>query len=243
MKYQDMILQMWRLTLSSIDVTIKALSRLAYQFQDSDKFKAFLTAFLDEFQYLQDQNENLKTLRYLNTAQGVQLDGIGEILGLTRPTRPVDVAGLFGFVDDDTAKGFGILSNPDIGGNFWDGTQAVVLIGDDLYRLLLRAKAIENQTAMIVDDTTRLISFMFGDIEVRYFLTTNLSPRYDIGKFLDDFEVSLLADLPILIGISDVTYFAMYDAESFGFSDDPDAFGFSDITDTSLGGPFAKIIT
>lgn len=218
------------------------LSRLAYQFEASEKFKAFISAFLAEFDELDISELQLLNERYLDTSVGAQLDGIGEIVGLQRPEKDVDVAGIFGFVDDLTAIGFGTILDSDIGGNFWDGTSQSVLIGDDLYRLLIRAKIIENQTAMTVDDTTRLISFTFSDIPVRYFLTTNLKPRYDIGKFLSSFEASLLDDFPILIGIDTIEYHTYSETIPFGFDADPDTFGFGDITDTDIGGNFSKII-
>ena len=224
---------------------VDGLNRLAYQFKGSPNIAATFGAALAQFEELRIVDADLKLLRYLDSSVGAQLDGVGEIIGLERPTKPIDDLGLFGFEFDTTAKGFGDISDSDLGGNFWDGSPAdEALIGDDLYRLLIRAKIIKNQTAMTVDDTTRLISFMFGGVPVRYFSVTNLTARYDIGKILDQFDLSLLEDLPLLIGIGDVTYHAVYDAEnSFGFDSDPNALGFGDINDTDTGGIFAKIIT
>ena len=226
----------------SNDIIIKGLSRLAYQFEDSVNFKSFIETFLRQFQDLEISNLQLLNERYLNTAVGKQLDGIGEIVGLERPEKDKDLAGIFGFKFDLTALGFGDINDPDIGGNFWDGVSSKVLIGDDLYRLLLRAKIIKNQTAMTVDDTLRLISFTFGNIDVRYFLTTNLKPRYDIGKILTPFEISLLPDLPVLIGIDIVEYHIVPEFDAFGFDGDPDALGFGDINDPNVGGNFSEII-
>ncbi len=228
----------------SDEVIIKGLSRLAYQFEGSENLKGFLESFLQQFQDLQISELQLLNERYLDTAVGKQLDGIGEIVGLERPEKDVDLAGIFGFLDDPSSLGFGTLLDSDIGGNFWDGTSQKVLIGDDLYRLLIRAKIIKNQTAMTVDDTTRLISFTFSDVKVRYFLPVNLSPEYHIGKFLTPFEISLLEDFPILIGIEDVSYHSMYDEEPFVFAedDDPTGLGFGDLNDPNVGGNFAKLI-
>ena len=226
----------------SNEVVEKGLSRLAYQFKDSIKFKGFLEAFLQEYQELDVSGLQLLNERYLDSAEGVQLDGIGEIVGLGRPLKDVDVAGLFGFLLDTTSIGFGTFVDLDLGGNFWDGTITQVLIGDDLYRLLIRAKIIENQTAMVVDDTLRLVSFTFGNVEVRYFLVINLQPRYDIGKILDQFEESLLDDLPILIGLGDITYHS-YAEDAFSFLGDISGSGFTDLFDTDLGGQFSKILT
>jgi len=225
-------------------VTEKGISRLAYQFTDSEKLKGFLTAFLTEYEELHTSGLVLLNDRYIDTAYGVQLDGIGEIVGEPRFLAALDEVGAFGFLDgtfvggggrltdeggvdiddglggffdtgtssgeapDATARGFGDLYNPDVGGNFWGGDTNYVLVGGDQYRLLIRAKIIKNQTAMTVDDTTRLISFLY-DVPVRYSLPVNLNPVYEIQKVLDSFEVSLFAKLPLLIGLNSVEYIGL----------------------------------
>lgn len=68
----------------------KGVSRLAYQFKTSEKLIDFLEAFLSEFDELAVSAEDLLTLRYLDTAEGVQLDGIGEIVGIERPVGFTD---------------------------------------------------------------------------------------------------------------------------------------------------------
>lgn len=225
------------------NVVEKGMSRLAYQFKNSVKFQEFIEAFLAEYEELRISGLQLLNERYLNDAVGVQLDGIGEIVGLPRPEKAVDIAGLFGFLDDPTALGFGDVDDSEIGGNFWDGISATVLIGDNLYRLLIRAKIIENKTAMTVDDTLRLISFTFDNARVRYFQSAFLEPRYDIIKNLTPFEEGLLNDFPVLIGIDDVEYHTYSDGV-FSFYGDPDptGLGFGDITDANVGGIFAKVV-
>lgn len=227
----------------SDEVIEKGLLRLAYQFKSSTKFQNFLEVFLQQLQDLKISELQLLNERYLNTAVGLQLDGIGEIIGLSRPEKAVAVAGLFGFLDDPTALGFGDITDTEIGGNFWDGVSNLVLIGDNLYRLLIRAKIIENKTAMIIDDTLKLISFTFDGAIIRYFQSPFLEPRYDILKDLTIFEEGLLADLPVLIGINKVEYHT-YPPGAFSFYDDPDptGLGFGDITDVNIGGIFAKIV-
>ena len=209
----------------------------------SENFKSFIEAFLIEYDELQTSGLQLLNERYINTAVGVQLDGIGEIVGLIRPTETLDTVGAFGFNDDPTALGFGTLLDPDIGGNFVLLGATEQPIGDNLYRLLLRAKIIENQTPMNVDDTTRLISFTFSGVSVRYTLPSNLHPQYAIGKFLTQFEASLLSDFPILIGIDSVEYHMHSETTPFGFDGDDDAFGFGTLADSNIGGNFASILT
>ena len=220
----------------------KGLSRLAYQFENSTKLRGFLDAFLQQYNDLQTSELQLLNERYLNVAIGVQLDGIGEIVGLPRPEKDIDVVGAFGFLDDTTALGFGTLTDPTIGGNFIRLGDTKTLIDDTLYRLLIRAKIIKNQTAMTVDDTLRLISFTFSGVKVRYFLSENLKPRYDIGKFLDAFEADLVNDFPVLIGIDEVEYHSYSETTPFGFDGDPDVLGFGTLTDPDIGGNFSTIL-
>lgn len=73
----------------------KAITRLAYQFKDSTTFNLFLEAFLAELDELDLVEEQLRELRYLDTAFGAQLDGIGEIVGISRPTSYTDEQYLF----------------------------------------------------------------------------------------------------------------------------------------------------
>lgn len=221
----------------------KGLRRLAWQFTDSLNFKAFIEAFLSELKELDDSGEQLLLERYLDTAVGAQLDGIGEIVGLPRPTAPNTEPGFFGFVNDPTALGFGDLYDPLLGGHFISFDLYRVIIDDDTYRHLIRAKIIKNQTAMTVEDTIRLISFLYGEVEVRYFLEVNLLPRYDIGKILSDFEKELLETfLPTLIGIDKVNYHTVYTSTPFSFAEDINGLGFGDINDPLLGGDFARIL-
>jgi hypothetical protein len=64
--------------------TEKGMARLAYQYLGSEKFKEFIRAFLKQTDDLYDSNVELIVDRTLETAYGVQLDGIGEIVGIKR---------------------------------------------------------------------------------------------------------------------------------------------------------------
>lgn len=186
----------------------KGIARLAFQFVTSEKFIAFITAFSQEFEDLNISGLQLLNDRYLDNAEGVNLDIIGEIVGLERDYKATEDLGLFGFFDDPTAEGFTLLTDSDQGGNFFSLGATKQLIGDTLYRTLIRVKIMENVTAMTVDDTTALLSFMFGGVAVHYTLPTNLEPAYEIQKTLSVAETALLDDVPILLGLdaNSVTY-------------------------------------
>jgi len=224
------------------DLVEHGLNRLAFQFKQSEKLKGLINVQLDEFQVLDNTFNDLLDNRLLDNSIGQQLDGLGEILGLPRPFLPVDVLGVFGFLSDPTSRAFGDINDPALGGIFVDYAATRQIADDETYRKLLKAKTIINSTSMTVEETVRMVSFMFDGARVRYTLSTNLHPQYTIEKILDAAEISLLSLLPILIGLGDVTYVTIDAFDAFGFSGDPDAKGFTDINNTELGGNFAIII-
>jgi len=183
----------------------KGLGRLAYQFSDSPNLLAFLQAFLDEFDELQASGQDLLSNRYLDTAEGVQLDGIGEIVGLDRPSLAI-TDGLFGFVGDPTALGFTDIYDTSLGGHFYGIGGSFQLVNDDLYRTIIKAKIKINTSNMTVDDTTETLSFMFDGVSIKYALPTNLNPHYTIYKVLTSSEVQLLDLIPLMLGLGNVTY-------------------------------------
>jgi hypothetical protein len=138
--------------------------------------------------------------------------------------------------------GFGTLADPTVGGNFISLGANGTLLNDEDYRTLIKARIILNSSSKTVDESTNLISFMLGGVEVRYFLFTNLEPTYDVGKILSLFEIELLKDIPTALGVGNAVYRQMYNDTPFGFDGDDTAFGFGTLTDSEVGGNFASLI-
>lgn len=61
-----------------------ALSRLVTQFRDKPRIKALLKAIAAQVQDVSDTADDLREKRWLDSAEGAQLDGLGRILGLAR---------------------------------------------------------------------------------------------------------------------------------------------------------------
>ena len=61
-----------------------ALSRLTNQFSESPKIRALVETLVNQFQTVVNDAEELKTKRWIDTAEGVQLDGCGAIVGELR---------------------------------------------------------------------------------------------------------------------------------------------------------------
>lgn len=64
--------------------------RLAYQFKGSEKFEGFIESFLLQLDELYNSGLQLLNERDLDTAIGLQLDGIGDIVGIKRPQGQSD---------------------------------------------------------------------------------------------------------------------------------------------------------
>lgn len=64
-----------------------ALTRILYQFKDKPKFEAFITAFVQQFQDIEDVIGQLLTDRQIDTATGENLNILGRIVGQPREGR------------------------------------------------------------------------------------------------------------------------------------------------------------
>jgi hypothetical protein len=60
----------------------ESLNRLAYQFKGSANLRGILTELYEQHEELRTDSGKLLTERTLDNAKGVQLDGIGEIVGI-----------------------------------------------------------------------------------------------------------------------------------------------------------------
>lgn len=83
----------------------------------------------------------------LDAAIGSQLDVDGQWIGFPRTIGGVLLVQFFGFADDPTALTFGELSDPSVGGRFLElgeNTSTTATLADPEYRLLLRAKILQN---------------------------------------------------------------------------------------------------
>lgn len=67
-----------------LDYAKLAVSRLASQFKDSPKIQALMAAIVEPLTALENDADSLKSKRWIDTAEGRQLDGCGHIVGEPR---------------------------------------------------------------------------------------------------------------------------------------------------------------
>lgn len=74
----------------ALDYSALALSRLTGQFENSPKLRGLVSAMVSALTELEAVADDLKSKRWIDTADGVQLDGCGAIVGEVRRGRTDD---------------------------------------------------------------------------------------------------------------------------------------------------------
>jgi hypothetical protein len=232
------------MTSAYIDHAVEARSRVAMQYTESARFLATLSALAGKCQELEDVLLSLKEVSDIDLAQGVQLDVIGDIVGITRYIPNAVLLPFFGF--DDTAGGyvFGEEDNPAVGARFRDEDEpylATSVLGDPEYRLMIRAKIIKNHAIGTNEDILAGMAYIFqGALNV---VEDNggMSIRIAVGRNLSLVEQTLVRQLDLLPRPNGVQITSMVSFQAdqfFGFDDQTGALGFDDAS--PVGGIFAE---
>ena len=82
--------------------------KLISQFQDKTILGALLESLAEEMAEILQAFDDLANKRWIDTGEGKQLDGIGEIVGRDRLIANAIALPFFGFVDQPAALGFNI---------------------------------------------------------------------------------------------------------------------------------------
>lgn len=120
------------------------------------KFAATLRAFLDEMAAVQDLLVQIREAFDLDTAIGVQLDAVGEWVGLSR-YLPAPLTGVY-FSLDTAGLGFdeGVWRGP------FDPVEGLVRLDDTTYRLFLRFKIAANRWDGTMEGAADVLADVFA---------------------------------------------------------------------------------
>lgn len=229
-----------------------ARSRVTEQFKNKTIYDKYLKLLLSGKLELQNVVRDTMQLRSIDTATGVQLDTIGEIVGRPRGLVTSDIFYYFGF--DGAAQGdsFSSTTDPTVGGQWYSldsplGTSRAP--SDDEYRLILKAKIIKNRTLARPEDVIDAYKFLFGTSQVTIDESAPAEVRIGIGKILNNVERGLLFDLggagqllPKPVGVS-YAYSEFQAGRVFATDGFPGAQGTGDLNDPSVGGFLSNLIT
>lgn len=200
---------------------------LIAQFHDKPVIYAELQALGEEMDLLDKAFADLRDLRWIDTGEGVQLDGIGTIVGQDRQIANAVAVPFFGFYGQIGTMGFEQARFRDYG----EAWLSSYNLSDAEYRLVLWAKVAKNITNGTAEDTIRSLMFIFDAPTVWLEERGNAKIAVGIGRQLgmDDILLAEAFDLFIRaggVGILERTYF---DYENyFGFLGQKNAKGFEE---------------
>lgn len=169
---------------------------LTTQFEDKDVFNRYLRLLKLECQELIGVFQDLIQKRDIDSAQGVNLDNIGDIVGQPRILASVDLYPFFGFIGDLVANSFGTFYNPSIGGYWYSFGGKIggdVSLSDSQYRQIIKAKIIKNNARGLKEDYIEFGRFVLGtSISFQYPQASPANEVVIVGKRLSMFEKSLM---------------------------------------------------
>lgn len=189
-------------------------NRLMYQYADSPTLLALARRLTAEHCVLWEEMEDLETRLDISESHGVQLDLIGEIVGVPRPLNiQIDPDEAFGFDEEALASpGFPTGVPPDYG---WSGATRAdrggrfvgidgLLIGkmaDIDYRTLIRARIYANSARGTIEDILLFLRYVLGDSSSTLSLGTGVV-NVTLGRYASSVELDILrALIPVAAGV------------------------------------------
>jgi hypothetical protein len=192
-------------------------------YDDKPVLRAIIEALGAEMDELNQAIIDCKNNRWINKAQGKQLDGLGEIVVLSRQIDKAIAIKLFGFLGQPNVLGFGQAR---FRGQDEDNLQSYIL-EDAEYRMAIAVKAVMNATQCTAEETLQSLRYVFNAPIVMEEIG-NANINIAIGRQLTDNEKILANAIDLIVraggvGINIKSYFpTVY----FGFLGQPNAHGF-----------------
>jgi hypothetical protein len=176
----------------------------------------FVISFYSPFNALDQALNDLYTLRWLETAQGVQLDGIGSIVGITRTVANAVYIPFFGFASQIAGNGFGQARLR----HTRDPWAQSSVLGDASYRTLLNLKIALNNGHGTAEELMQAFNSSLNVTDTYVVDFGNGNARVYINDFIlsNDPRSQLLEYMiPKAAGVKLWPYFVDYNF-TFGFS-------------------------
>lgn len=233
--------------MSSIDHKALAISRLATQFKESTNLISYIRALLLEANDLEEVFCDLLDKRWIDTAEGVNLDILGSIVGQSREFIDAEIFDYFGFADNPQAQSFGSVVDTSLGGRFKfidEVTTGIRQLSDDEYRLFIKARISRNRTSSTPEDIIAQIRYIFNSPLV-LFVDGNTKYEISIGRKLGLNEKSILLETDIVPKTAGVqaSYVTEFDSNNFfGFQGLPNSLGLGSVSNPSQGGKLGNLI-
>lgn len=221
-------------------------SRVATQYTNSTKFLAYIRALLESSVELEAVFQKIAEQSDIDIAEGVNLDVIGEIVGISRIIPNSIAVKFFGFDGQPGADVFGEEGALGIGSRFREDLEpetATSVLADPEYRLLIRAKIVKNHAKGTNEDILLGLSYLFNAALTVVEDLGGMSIGVAIGRQLTFQEKAMVTGLDILprpAGVR-IKWRSTFDSAKYlGFDGQPGALSFGEEGQPSIGGLFAE---
>lgn len=204
--------------------TERMISHLIGQFQDKPVIEAELEALGAELDALRSAFDDLRNKRWIDTGEGVQLDGIGTIVNRDRTIHDSLQLEFFGFSGQDNSQTFGVGRFRGINENWLASTR----LEDDDYRKILWLKVFYDSSQATGDELIHCLRVLFDAQNIILHEAGNAKIIVGLGRRLTANDIRLARTLHLItlgggIGLWNVE---MFDGNYFGFLGQPNALGF-----------------
>lgn len=190
-----------------------ARERYTDYFQEMVVFDKYIELVHTQLEDIQECLKDMMQRRWVETARGVQLDNIGEIVGQPRDLFESVIIYYFGFQGASGAQSYGTVNNPAIGGRYKSVNDPFFgnrYLNDSEYRALIKIKILKNNTKGLINEFVEMTRILYSVDTVTYTeadgtITINIGrdfndPNLSFFKGLDEIQLAERY-LPLPIGI------------------------------------------
>ena len=208
---------------------------LIAQFSEKPIIDVLLQAVAEELNVLYSAVVDVQEKRWIDTGEGVQLDGIGRIINRSRIVDKAVSDTFFGFAGQTGIDTFGKARFRSIGEEYL----ATARLNDDMYRRVLWAKVFYDISNGTIPDILQSTRKILNTESVSLVEINNANLYLIIGANLTESQMLLMKELGLIVkgGGIGIKYIVIYnDNNYFGFKNQPNANGFG-------VGEFARIVS
>lgn len=207
---------------------------LLAQFVDKPIIDALLKSVAEELNVLYSAITAVQERRWIDTGEGVQLDGIGRIVDRGRTVDKAIVETFFGFDGQTGIDTFGKARFRGIS----DEYLLSLKLNDEVYRRILWAKVFYDNSNGTIPDILKSTRKILNTESIALSEVGNANFYLIVGGNLSESQILLMKSLNLIVkgGGIGIKYMVTYnDNNYFGFRNQPNSKGFGI-------GEFAKIV-
>lgn len=203
------------------------ISRLLAQFSGKKNLEGLLRGVGTSINDLEEVFFDLNSKRWIDTAEGVQLDGVGTIVGRDRIISEAIEIPFFGFAHQISGRGFGQARFR----RKYESWKASTRLNDAEYRKILYAKIAKNTSNCTLDEVIHLLQIIFEEKNIIVEEIGNAKISVAIGRLLNERDIIFANSTGLMARAGGVGIFrrSFFNGQFFGFKHQKYATGFNQL--------------